>query len=84
MLSLVLTVFDHHCTDKIQVNIYFFFYPVVGTDAAKVGSWTAAEVECRHREAASLQTHHVGTAGSAILHIAQIGAILQQSMATSE
>lgn len=53
-------------------NCESFFYPVVGADASKVGSRTGAEVECRHREAASLQTHHVGTAGSAVLHIAQV------------
>lgn len=57
------------------------FYPVVGTDASKVGSRAAAEVERRHREAASLQTHHVGAAGSAVLHVAQVRAVLQQSVA---
>lgn len=45
---------------------------MVGTDTAKVGSRAAAEVERGHREAASLQTHHVGAAGSAILHVAQV------------
>lgn len=65
-------------------KLWVLFYPVVGTDASKVGSRTGAEVERRHREAASLQTHHVGTAGGAVLHIAQVWAILQESMATSE
>jgi len=48
------------------------FYPMVGANASKVGSWTRAKVERCHREAASLQTHHVGTAGSAFLHITQV------------
>lgn len=61
----------------------FSFYPMIRTDASKVGSRTGAEVERRHREAASLQTHHVGTTGSAILHIAQVRSVLQQSMSTS-
>ena len=59
-------------------------YPVVGADAPKGGSRAGAEVERGHREAASLQTHHVGPAGGAVLHIAQVGAVLQQSMACSE
>lgn len=56
---------------------------MIRTDASKVGSSTGAEVERRHREAASLQTHHVGTTGSTILHIAQVRSIFQQSMSTS-
>lgn len=62
--------FDLQITKSVFVGN--FLYPVVGTDASKVGSRTAAEVERGHREAASLQTHHVWTAGSAVLHIAQV------------
>lgn len=47
-------------------------HPVVGTDASEVGPGAAAEVEGRHWEAAALQTHHVGTAGGPVLHIAQV------------
>lgn len=57
---------------------------MVGADAPKVGPRTGAEVERRHREAAAHQTHHVGAAGSAVLHVAQIRAVLQQSVAASE
>lgn len=60
------------------------FYPMVRTDPSKVGSCTRAEVEGSHREAMSLQTHHVGTAGSAILHITKIRAVLQECMAAPE
>lgn len=49
-----------------------FFYPMVRTDASEVGAGAGAEVERSHREAASVQTHHVGPTGSAILHIAQV------------
>lgn len=45
---------------------------MVRTDAPKVGALAGAEVERRHREAASVQTHHVGATGSAILHISQV------------
>lgn len=61
-----------------------FSYPMVRTDVSKVGASAGAEVERSHREAASVQTHHVGPTGSAILHIAQVGSILQQSMASSD
>lgn len=46
--------------------------PVIGADASKAGACAAAEVEGGHREAASLQTHHVGAAGRAVLHVAQV------------
>lgn len=54
------------------VRLFWFFYPMVRTDAAKVGAVAGAEVERGHREAASVQTHHVGPTGGAILHIAQV------------
>lgn len=57
---------------------------MVGTDASEVGPRAAAEVEGRHREAAALQTHHVGTTGGAILHIAQVRAVLQEGVASPE
>lgn len=58
-----------------------FFYPVVGADASKAGPFAGAEVEGRHREAAAVQTHHVGAAGRSVLHVAQVGPVLQQGVA---
>ena len=47
-------------------------HAVVGADACGRGARAGAEVEGGDREAASLQTHHVGTTGSAVLHVAQV------------
>lgn len=57
---------------RVYSEAVLLSYPVVGTDASEVGPRAAAEVEGRHWEAASLQTHHIRTTGGAVLHIAQV------------
>ena len=57
---------------------------MVGACEAVAGARARAEVEGAERQAAVLQTHHVGTAGSPGLHVAQVRAVLQQGMATAD
>lgn len=51
---------------------------------ADAGSGAGAEVEGGHGEAATVQAHHVGTAGRPVLHVAQVRAILQHRVASTE
>lgn len=57
---------------KVCSEASLLSHPVVGTNVSEVGTRAAAEVEGRHWEAATLQTHHVGTTGGAVLHVAQV------------
>lgn len=55
--------------------------PVVGADPGGRRAGTEAQVEGVDREAAALQTHHVGTTRSPVLHVAQVQTVVQHGMA---